>query len=201
MEMVEGETLAARLAKGPLSPETALPLAVQIAGAMAAAHRKGIVHRDLKPANVMLTKTGAKVLDFGLAKMQTSVGQADETLTENTRAGTVLGTIPYMSPEQVRGQAADARSDIFSFGSVMLEALTGERAFAGSTTADLMSAILNHDPAVRPLPPGWDRILRHCLEKNPEDRFQSASDLAFNLEAVTKAPAAVAISQPAGAGW
>ena len=195
MELVEGETLAVRLARGPLPLEAALPLAIQIAAALAAAHRKGIVHRDLKPANVMLTKTGAKVLDFGLAKIERSVPAEEETATQNTQAGAILGTLQYMSPEQVRGQEADARSDVFAFGCVLLEMLTGARAFSGGTTADLMSAILTKDPlkptaSVTPLPPALERILRHCLEKSPDDRFQSAADLAFDLEALSASPAA-----------
>jgi serine/threonine protein kinase len=155
MELVEGETLAERLARGPLLLEKALPLAVQMAGAMAEAHGKGIVHRDLKPANIMLTKAGVKVLDFGLAKVEGAVPSGEDPPSQ---AGAILGSWHYMSPEQVQGKEADGRSDIFSFGCVLLEMLTGERAFPGDTAAGVMSAILT---------------------KGPDERFQSVRDLAF----------------------
>ena len=190
MELVEGETLQARLAKSPLTLEKALPLALQLAGALDAAHRKGIVHRDLKPANIMLAKSGVKVLDFGFAKVERAMAGPTETMTEVTQAGTILGTWQYMSPEQAQGKEADARSDIFSFGCVLLEMLTGKRAFTGDTPADLISAIMTRDPlASAPLaathPPAMASVIRHCLEKSAEDRFQSARDLVFALESLS----------------
>jgi DNA-binding winged helix-turn-helix (wHTH) protein len=193
MELLEGETLAERLTKGRLTLEKALPLAIQLATALDAAHSKGIVHRDLKPANVMLTKSGLKVLDFGLAKMAQAIGE-DETATEVTEAGTILGTWQYMSPEQVQGKDADARSDLFSFGCVLLEMLTGTRAFAGDTPAHLAAAILTEDPlasaGATPFSPAMAGVIRHCLEKSPEDRFQTARDLVFALEVLSGAAVA-----------
>jgi serine/threonine protein kinase len=187
MELLEGETLEARLAKGPLTLEIGLPLALQLAAVLDAAHRKGIVHRDLKPANIMLTKSGLKVLDFGLAKVERTIAGEVETFTEVTQAGTILGTWQYMSPEQAQGMDADARSDLFSFGCILLEMLTCRRAFTGDTPADLISAILTKDPLAgaplaAPNAPALAIIIRHCLEKNREDRFQTARDLAFALE-------------------
>jgi predicted Ser/Thr protein kinase len=194
MPYLEGETLAERLAKGALPVERALTCAIDIAAALAAAHRAGIVHRDLKPANVMLTKSGVKVLDFGLARL----GPAGSTpLTDvvtvsaapgypATQEGTVLGTIPYMAPEQVEGQATDARTDIFALGAVVFEMLTGRRAFDGGSPARTMTAILETDPpAVSSLrsgvPPAIDRVVHKCLAKDPEARWQSARDLADEL--------------------
>jgi len=206
MELVEGETLEARLAKGSWALEKALPAAMQLAAALDAAHRKGIVHRDLKPANIMLTKSGVKVLDFGLAKMERAIAAGEETATEVTQAGTILGTWQYMSPEQAQGKEADARSDLFSFGCVLLEMLTGKRAFTGDTPADLISAILTKDPLASapwatPLPPALVSVIRHCLEKSLEDRFQTAHDLAFALEALSEGSAAPATAPaPAAAG-
>ncbi len=190
MELLEGETLAERLARGPLPLERALPLAIQMAGALAEAHHKRVVHRDLKPANVMLTKSGVKVLDFGLAKVERAVAVGENSPTQTTQVGAILGSLHYMSPEQVQGKEADARSDIFSFGCVLLEMVTGERGFTGDTAADLMSAILTKDPLERvasatTVSPAIHRILRHCLEKDPDERFQSARDLAFDLEALS----------------
>jgi len=190
MELLEGETLAEQLARGPVPPERALVLAIQIANALAEAHRQRIVHRDLKPANIMLTKSGAKVLDFGLAKVERAVAVGEDTSTQTTQVGAILGSLHYMSPEQVQGKEVDARSDIFSFGCVLLEMVSGERGFTGDTAADLMSAILTKDPLERvasavTIPPAIHRILRHCLERDPEERFQSARDLAFDLEALS----------------
>jgi serine/threonine protein kinase/DNA-binding winged helix-turn-helix (wHTH) protein/Tol biopolymer transport system component len=209
MELLEGETLAARLARGPMPPEKALPLAIQIANAMAEAHHQRIVHRDLKPANVMLTKTGAKVLDFGLAKLERAVAVGDDTSTQTTQVGAILGSLHYMSPEQVQGKEADARSDIFSFGCVLLEMLSSEQAFTGDTSADVMSAILTSDPFERvasaaTIAPALHRILRHCLEKDPEERFQSSRDLAFGLEALSrgsKAPVVTKAMPPRTLSW
>ena len=184
-ELLEGETLQACLAAGPVPVRKALDYACQAANGLAAAHQKGIVHRDLKPANLFLTGDGRiKILDFGLAKpAQASTGAE----AEGTEPGLVLGTAGYMSPEQVRGQPADSRSDIFSFGAVLYELLTGQRAFRGESAADTMSAILGEDPTeasqLNPkLSSGVSRVVRRCLEKRPEQRFESARDLAFALE-------------------
>jgi hypothetical protein len=196
-ELLEGETLRAALAGGRLSPRKAIDYAIQLSGGLAAAHEKGIVHRDLKPENVFVTRDGrVKILDFGLAKLTHaeeggSGGQTNlPTATPGTEPGVVLGTMGYMAPEQVRGRPADARSDIFSFGAILYEMLSGQRAFHGDSAADTMSAILREDPpdlsmTNQNVSPGLERILRHCLEKNPEQRFQSARDLAFDLEALS----------------
>ncbi len=192
MELVEGETLRQRISEGALPVRKAVDLGAQIARGLAAAHESGIVHRDLKPENVVLTKDGrAKILDFGLARQRTVAGEEDTrspTLARATDAGTLLGTVGYMAPEQVRGEPADARSDIFAFGCVLHEMLTGSRAFKGSSAVETMNAILKEEPA-SPDPPGkvpaeLERLVRHCLEKNPAERFQSARDLAFDLEAL-----------------
>jgi eukaryotic-like serine/threonine-protein kinase len=166
---------------------------VQIARGLAAAHEKGAVHRDLKPDNIFLTASGqVKILDFGLARSMTAADAAPNTVTRPavTDAGTVLGTAGYMAPEQVRGQVVDARADLFAFGAVLYELLSGQRAFRGSSPADTMSAILREDPpdlaATRPdVPPALDRIVRHCLEKNPDERFQTARDVAFAIESLS----------------
>jgi serine/threonine protein kinase/sugar lactone lactonase YvrE len=195
-ELLVGETLRSALAVGRPAPRRALDYATQIARGLAAAHEKGIVHRDLKPENVFVTRDGrVKILDFGLAKLtqaESAVSSATNlpTETRGTEPGVVLGTLGYMSPEQVRGKSADARSDIFSFGSIFYEMLSGRRAFQGDSAADTMSAILKEDPpdlsvTNQNVSPGLERIVRHCLEKNPEQRFQSASDLAFDIEAAS----------------
>src|SRR5450759_2649666 len=194
-ELLEGETLRAALAGGRLSPRKAIDYALQMAHGLAAAHEKGIVHRDLKPENLFVTKDGrVKILDFGLAKL-THIDSNPEatslpTADGGTEPGVVLGTLGYMSPEQVNGKPADARSAIFSFGAILYEMLSGRRAFHGDSAADTMSAILREDPpdlslTSQNLPPGLERIVRHCLEKNPEQRFQSARDLAFDLESLS----------------
>ena len=190
-ELLEGESLRSVLREGGLTARKAIDHAVQIAQGMAAAHEKGIVHRDLKPENLFLTRDGrVKILDFGLAKLRDPVGlqAAPETgtATWTTASGTVLGTVGYMSPEQVRGVPADHRSDIFSFGAVLYEMLARRRAFHRETAAETLTAILKEDPADldgtdAQITPGLQRILRRCLEKRPEDRFQSARDLAFAL--------------------
>jgi len=190
-ELLEGETLRDRLKSGPLPQRKALDYAMQFASGLAAAHEKGILHRDLKPENLFITKDGrVKILDFGLAKLtqadpgsQTSMATVTHGATE---AGMVMGTAGYMSPEQVRGQTLDARSDIFSFGAILYEMLSGKRAFHGDTPADTMSAILKEEPADlsetnRNISPALERIVHHCLEKSPESRFHSASDIAFDL--------------------
>jgi len=193
MELLEGETLRARLISGPLSPRKAVDYGLQICQALAAAHETGIVHRDLKPDNVFLTHEGrVKVLDFGLAKVARpkappghDPGRGETLdLTPMTEPGTVMGTVGYMSPEQVRGEETDHRSDIFSFGSILYEMLSGRRAFKGDSAVETMSAILKSEPpdlaeSNRSLNPAFERIVRHCLEKRPGERFQSARDLAF----------------------
>jgi Tol biopolymer transport system component len=193
-ELLEGETLRERLRGGSIAARKVLDYALQIARGLAAAHEKGIIHRDLKPENLFLTKDGrVKILDFGLAKLtQADPGDHSSlpTMTHATEAGVVLGTAGYMSPEQVRGVAVDARSDIFSFGAILYEMLSGKRAFHGDTAADTMSAILKEDPpdlneTNRNVSPALERMVQHCLEKNPEARFHSASDIAFDLEHLT----------------
>lgn len=204
-ELLEGESLHARLRIGPLPLRKALDIAVQVARGLAAAHDKGIIHRDLKPGNLFLTKDGSvKILDFGLAKLasKADTNQSEPlTLTQvegaATEPGLVLGTIGYMSPEQVRGQVADARSDIFALGTILYEMLSGGCAFLKDSSADTMAAILNEDPPElssegRKIPPVVDRIVRHCLEKNPAERFQSARDLAFDLETASGASTSTA---------
>lgn len=191
-ELLEGETLRDRLRSGSLATRKALDFSLQIAHGLAAAHEKGIIHRDLKPENLFLTKDGRlKILDFGLAKLtqaDPSSNPSMATVTHGgTEAGVVMGTAGYMSPEQVRGMTLDARSDIFSFGAILYEMLSGKRAFHGDTPADTMSSILKEDPPElnetnRNVSPALERIVQHCLEKNPESRFHSASDIAFDLE-------------------
>ena len=194
-ELLEGESLRQRLQAGQLPIRKAVEYGVQVARGLAAAHDKGIVHRDLKPENIFLTRDGrAKILDFGLAKLtrpeEGSSSSDSLTLTGASQPGFVLGTIGYMSPEQVRGQAAGPASDLFSFGAILYEMLSAKRAFHAETAAETMSAILKEDPpelsaASRQIPPALERIVRHCLEKNPEERFQSARDVAFDLEALS----------------
>jgi serine/threonine protein kinase/Tol biopolymer transport system component len=195
MEYLDGETLAARLSRGPLPWDQALEFTIQIADALDKAHRQDVVHRDLKPGNIMLTKSGAKVLDFGLAKLsqRTPVTAASDTAlptarpaTPITAEGTILGTLHYMSPEQLEGNEADARSDIFAFGAVLYEMVAGAKAFDGQSPASLIGAIMEREPAREPLmgkntPPGLERTLRKCLEKDPTKRWQSAGDLRDQL--------------------
>ena len=211
-ELVEGESLRAILDRGRMPGRRAVEIGIQMADAMAAAHAAGIVHRDLKPENVMLTEAAVvKVLDFGLAK-QAGPTQAESTLTiPITQPGTVMGTVGYMSPEQVRGANADHRSDIFSFGAVLYEMLAGRRAFQAESQVETMNAILHADPpeaAPEPgaIPAALAGILRRCLEKRPEQRFQSAADLAFALRSVgsgsvSGAQAALAAAPSTGRGW
>jgi Tol biopolymer transport system component/predicted Ser/Thr protein kinase len=203
MEYLEGETLAARIARKPLTTDEVLKIAIEIADALEKAHRAGIVHRDLKPGNVMLTRSGAKLLDFGLAKpssigagpssspsissMATMAGTISNMASPVTVTGTMVGTVQYMSPEQIQGKEADARSDIFAFGALLYEMLTGKRAFEGKSQLSVASAILDREPepvsAVQPLtPPALEHIVRICLAKEPEDRFQSAHDLKLQLQ-------------------
>jgi Tol biopolymer transport system component len=192
MEYLEGETLADRLLKGPLPLEQTLRYGVQIADALDKAHRQGIVHRDLKPGNVMLTKSGVKLLDFGLAKVIAPASQQSSltalpTQHALTQEGTILGTFQYMAPEQLEGKEADARTDIFAFGCVLYEMATGKRAFSGATQASLISAILRDDPQpisqVQPTsPPALDHVIKKSLAKDPEDRWQNAADLGGELK-------------------
>ena len=194
-ELLDGETLRDRMGGTALSPRKAMDYALQTAHGLAAAHEKGIIHRDLKPENIFITKDGrVKILDFGLAKLVgTDIAQSQTeapTRRVNTNPGMVMGTVGYMSPEQVRGKPADHRSDIFSFGAILYEMLAGRRAFRGESTADTISAILREDPPElsstnRSVNPALERIVNHCLEKNPQERFNSARDLAFALEAVS----------------
>src|SRR5207245_1771843 len=195
-ELLAGETLRDRIKNGPLPTRKAVDYALQVARGLAAAHDRGIVHRDLKPENIFLIEDGrVKILDFGLAKLthpeQGDSGSEAATAQVVTDAGVVMGTAGYMSPEQVRGKVTDLRSDLFSFGSILYEMISGKRAFQGDSPADTMSAILKEEPpelaeAARNVPPALERIVRHCLEKNPAQRFQSASDVAFSLEALTE---------------
>jgi len=196
-ELLEGETLRARLGAGePLPQRKALEHAVEIARGLAAAHQKGIVHRDLKPENLFLAKgAGLKILDFGLAKLtHLDPGEAAQAPTSPmlTQAGVVMGTAGYMSPEQVAAQPADHRADIFAFGAILYEMLCGRRAFTGNTAIEALNAILKHDPPELAGASPLERVLRRCLEKAPEDRFQSARDLGFALEALAGASAAEA---------
>ncbi len=189
-ELLEGETLRERLRSGALPVRKATAYSEQVARGLAAAHEKGIVHRDLKPENIFVTRDGrVKILDFGLAKLthpEDAVLSDAATLASQTEPGVVMGTVGYMSPEQVKGQSADHRSDLFSFGAILYEMLSGKRAFQGDTAVETMSAILKQDPpelteANRSVPPALERVVLHCMEKNPEERFQSARDVAFNL--------------------
>jgi serine/threonine protein kinase len=193
-ELLDGETLRERLTRGPIPLRKAIDYAVQIAHGLAAAHDKGITHRDLKPDNLFATKDGrVKILDFGLAKLAQprDASGAEATIAEGTEPGLVMGTVGYMSPEQVRGKMADHRSDIFAFGTIVYEMVTGRQTFRKPTSAETMTAILNEDPSISQVtaatPPGLQRVVHRCLEKNPEQRFQSASDMAFALEALSDA--------------
>jgi hypothetical protein len=200
-ELLQGETLRDRLKSGPLPSRKAGELGVQIARGLSAAHDRGIVHRDLKPENLFLVGDGQiKILDFGLARQATSSSGSGATQTiAATDPGTVMGTIGYMAPEQVRGLAVDARADLFSLGAVLYEMVTGQRAFQRDTAADTMSAILREDPPEfagtrADLSPALDRIIRHCLEKDPNERFQTARDVAFALSSLTGSATASSIS-------
>jgi Tol biopolymer transport system component len=196
MELVEGKTLRELLQSGRLASRKVVEIALQVAQGLARAHSAGIVHRDLKPENIMVSRDGlVKILDFGLAKLivRENDGPAadDGTIPNRTLPGFVMGTAGYMSPEQVRGGAVDSRSDIFSFGSILYEMVSGSRAFSGDSTIETMNAILKEDPpdldlSDLRLPAGLDRVIRHCLEKDPDQRFQSAKDLAFDLDAMSR---------------
>jgi serine/threonine protein kinase/Tol biopolymer transport system component len=210
-ELLEGEPLRERLSEGALPVRKALDIAVQAAHGVAAAHEKGIIHRDLKPANIFLTTDGrVKILDFGLAKLTEKEARAagetqGATLTAaaRTEPGMVLGTVGYMSPEQVRGKPADARSDIFALGTILFEMLSGQRAFQRDTSAETMAAILKEEPPElagegKNIPPALGRIVQHCLEKNPAERLQSARDFAFDLESLSGSSAMSAAGLKSG---
>ncbi len=219
MEHIEGETLAQRLRKGPLPLRQVLEVATQIAEALDAAHKRGIVHRDLKPGNVMLTKTGVKLLDFGLARLKghgerpifgDSLASLPTAAAPLTGQGTILGTVPYMAPEQLEGEPTDARTDLWALGAVIYEMVTGRRAFEGTGQATLIGAILEREPAplgtVQPLtPPSLERLVKRCLAKSPDDRWDSAHDVADELRWITQsglAPVLAAASEAAhGRTW
>jgi serine/threonine protein kinase len=204
MELLEGETLASRLTRGPLKLDEALKIAAQIADALAAAHKKGIVHRDLKPANVALTKSGAKVLDFGIAKRRDeAISETATRTTPLTGQGSMIGTVQYMAPEQLEGKEVDHRADLFAFGAVLYEMLTGKRAFEGQSQASVIAQILTVEPrAVSELvptnPPALDRVVKSCLAKDRDQRWDSASDLARELRWIVEGgatPAALSSSR------
>jgi serine/threonine protein kinase len=210
MEHLVGRTLADRLEEGPLSLAEALEVATEVAGALAAAHEQGVVHRDLKPGNVMLTKTGARLLDFGLAQLtaheeRSSVQSLTSAPTEQaplTRQGMILGTMPYMAPEQVEGRPTDARSDIWALGVVLYEMLTGRRPFDGSSQARLAAAILVHEPpplsSLDPqVPLALEHVVGRCLAKDPDARWPTARDVASALEGIPEGGPAVAPKAPA----
>jgi serine/threonine protein kinase len=205
-ELLEGQTLRAQLESGPLPVSKAVGYGVQICEGLSAVHARGIVHRDLKPENVFVTRSGqVKILDFGLAKPgPRGVLAGGSDACTPTEPGLLVGTCGYMAPEQARGRPADARSDIFSMGALLYEMLSGRRAFAGQTPADTLAALLTQDPPeisdiARPVPRPLERVVRRCLERNPEERFQSARDVAFGLQAVSDAVPPVPRRRP-GAG-
>jgi eukaryotic-like serine/threonine-protein kinase len=209
MEFLEGETLSDRLARSALPLDQTLRFGGQIADALDKAHRQGIVHRDLKPGNVMLTKSGVKLLDFGLAKAIAPAGPQSGLTSLPTMAGgqnltqegTILGTFQYMAPEQLEGKEADARSDIFAFGAVLYEMATGRKAFSGASQASLISAIMKEDPApisvLQPMtPPALDRVVKTCLAKDPEDRFQTAHDVKLQLQWIAEGGSQAGLPAP-----
>jgi eukaryotic-like serine/threonine-protein kinase len=208
MEYIEGETLAQRLQKGPLPLDQVLRYAIEIADALDKAHRKGITHRDLKPGNIMLTKSGTKLLDFGLAKLKQEVGPGNVRLSELptaidplTAKGTIVGTLEYMAPEQLEGKEVDARTDIFAFGAVVYEMATGKRAFEGTSQASLIAAILEKEPpamsSLQPMtPPALDRVVKRCLAKDSDDRWQTVRDLEVELKWIAETGAQAGMSVP-----
>jgi Tol biopolymer transport system component len=204
MQYVEGESLAARLERGRVPLNQALLIGIDIAAALAHAHRQGIVHRDLKPSNVMLTKAGAKLLDFGIAKAHAGLSTPADA-TPLTATGAILGTVQYMAPEQVEGQAADARADIFALGAVIHEVVTGRKAFQGQTQASIIGSILRDDPppvsSIEKLaPPALDFVVNKCLAKDPDDRWQSAHDVKSQLEWIARGGASQ-VTAPSAGGW
>ena len=204
MEYLEGETLAQRLLKGALPLDQVLQYAIEIADALDKAHRKGITHRDLKPGNIMLTKSGTKLLDFGLAKLKQEVVPANVQLSQLptaneplTAQGMIVGTLQYMAPEQLEGKEVDARTDIFAFGAVVYEMATGKKAFEGKSQASLIAKILETDPppisSLQPMtPPALDRVVKKCLAKEPDQRWQTASDLCEELKWIAESGSQVA---------
>ena len=211
MELLEGETLSDRLRRGPMPLDQVLRYGAEIAEGLDTAHRRGVVHRDLKPGNIMLTKTGAKLMDFGLAKGMSAAKPVSVELTATltsshatplTQQGTILGTFQYMSPEQVEGKEADGRSDVFSLGAVLYEMVSGKRAFEGKTMVSVAAAILEKEPesihAIQPVtPPALERAIKKCLAKDPDARWQSAGDLASELKWIAEASASAVVAQPA----
>jgi TolB-like protein/Flp pilus assembly protein TadD len=209
-ELLEGETLSAKLASGRMPTKQAVDYAAQIVKGLAAAHEKGVIHRDLKPENLFVTRDGhLKILDFGLAKRVDVVAPGEETsaptASGHTEPGTVIGTVGYMSPEQVRGLPLDRRTDIFSFGAILYEMLSGRRPFKRDTAADTMSAIMRDEPeelAGSGVSSGLDHVVRHCLEKDRDNRFQTARDVAFALsEASSQSSVRIAAAPPGRKGW
>jgi len=205
MEYLEGETLAARLERGPLPLDQLLRIGIEIADALEKAHQQGVVHRDLKPGNIMLTKTGAKLLDFGLAKPTLRSDTALTTMATAakplTMEGAIVGTFLYMAPELFEGKEADVRSDLFAFGAVLYEMATGKRAFEGKTSASVIAAIMEREPApitsVQPMtPPALERVIKTCLAKDPEERFQSAHDLKLQLQWIAEAGSQAGVPAP-----
>src|SRR6267143_3593850 len=207
MEYLEGETLAKLLEKGPVPLAQVLKYGVEIADALDKAHRQGIVHRDLKPGNIMITKSGAKLLDFGLAKAAVPLASGATLTAAITRAtpvtqqGTIVGTFQYMSPEQIEGKDLDGRSDIFSLGAVLYEMVTGQRAFQGKSQLSVASAILEKEPTpisnIKPItPPALDHAIRRCLAKEPERRWQSVADLAGEMQWIAEAGSQAGVPGP-----
>ena len=215
MEFLEGESLSERLARGPLPTEHVLKYAIEICEGLSKAHKSGVIHRDLKPGNIMLTKTGAKLMDFGLAKAAPAQASPSSSLTITspgppageplTVQGTLIGTLPYMAPEQLEGKEADARSDIFALGAVLHEMATGKRAFEGKTTASVIAAVLGRDPlpvsAVQPMsPPALDRIVKACVAKDPDQRFQNVHDIMLQLKWLAEGGSQAGAALPLAAG-
>jgi eukaryotic-like serine/threonine-protein kinase len=211
MEYLEGETLARRLLKGTLPAGQVLQCGIEIADALVRAHRHGIIHRDLKPGNIMLTKDGAKLLDFGLARVEAPVALLNETVThleiqdqKLTEKGVLLGTFQYMAPEQLEGKEADARTDIFALGTVIYEMATGKTAFSGKNRTSLITAILASEPpammSLQPLtPPALERVVKICLAKDPDTRWQSAQDLKLQLQWIMEGGSQAGLPAPVAA--
>ena len=206
LEYLDGETLAHRVDRGPMPTQELLKIASEVSDALDKAHRQGVTHRDIKPGNIMLVKSGAKLLDFGLAKpvatpasaALTAMATASEALTAE---GTILGTFQYMAPEQLEGKEADARSDIFSFGAVLYEMATGRKAFEGKTAASVIAAVLASEPTsistLQPMiPPALERVVKSCLAKDPDERFQSAHDLNLQLKWIAESGSQASVPAP-----